>query len=132
MGILHSGRFAISSYMIDLIASASFMYMYFTFESVLSLSSDKEGIELLSYFSYHYENKADSYRISLGISMLALWIKVIMSFRATTILGPFLKVIVRMFYDIIIFIILFSLIVLCFMCIGNLLFLESDSFKNMY
>ena len=64
--------------------------------------------------------------------MLALWIKVIISFRATTILGPFLKVIIRMFYDIMIFVILFGLILVCFMCIGNLLFLESAPFKNMY
>ena len=63
---------------------------------------------------------------------MCLWLRVVLIFRASEFLGPFIKVIGKMFADIIIFFILYILILISFASVGTLAFFRTSAYTNLY
>ncbi len=99
---------------------------------LMNYSGPRDTIELLALFSNHYSHARDHYKATIAVAMFCLWMRVVLQLRASIYIGPLFKVIRRMVYDILIFLVLFGLILLSFMCIGNLLFLEQAPFRSLY
>ena len=63
---------------------------------------------------------------------MCLWLRVVLIFRASEFLGPFIKVIGKMFADIFIFFILYILILVSFASVGTLAFFRTAAYTNLY
>lgn len=99
---------------------------------LVEFKGDRQGLEVLQLLSDHYDKARNTYKATVALGMFCLWMRVVLQLRASIYIGPLFKVIRRMVYDIMIFLILFGLILLSFVCIGHLLFLEQIPFKSLY
>lgn len=68
------------------------------------------------------------YAIGVG----CLWLRILFSLRLTRFLGPLIKMINNMLFDIAIFMILFLVDLIIFASVGNLMFVQLDGFKDFY
>ncbi len=64
--------------------------------------------------------------------MAIIWFKLINSIRITRLLGPLVKIIARMLYDIFVFFILFSLMLIFFACFGQIEFVEFPEYSSLW
>ncbi len=73
-----------------------------------------------------YIANQDEFDVTLGIGIMAMWLRVVMIFRASEFLGPFIKVIGKMTKDILIFFVLYLVIIIAFASVGNLAFSDTS------
>ena len=71
-------------------------------------------------------------RIYIASLLSIMWLRVFMVFRVTWFLGPLIKMFFAMFWDIIIFLLLYGLLLLTFASIGLLLFTDLHQFQTLY
>jgi len=74
-----------------------------------------------------------TYRMDYLLAFVALmtWIKTIFLFRITQSFGPMFKIIVKMFYDLGKFLIVWCMVLLAFSCISTLIFGNLKTFDNL-
>ena len=94
---------------------------------------DEEGKEEVRYFENIYEFHDDEVLIDVlySVAMACLWMRFIYSLRLNRFLGPLVKMIQMMIYDIMVFLVLFVCDLLIFASIGTLLFVSADNYKNL-
>ena len=63
---------------------------------------------------------------------MSLWLRVLLIFRGSEFLGPFLKVIQKLAKDIATFFLLYVIVLVSFASVGNLAFFHSDSYSNLF
>ena len=61
-----------------------------------------------------------------------LFLKLLLYLRGSAIVGPFLNVIIRMLWDILVFFCLFLFVIMIFIVIGKSLFFEISEFSSAY
>jgi hypothetical protein len=66
------------------------------------------------------------------VASTCLWLRIILMFRLTRFLGPLIKMIQSMIFDISVFIVLYSAQMIVFASIGNLLFTDVDEYGDFY
>ena len=132
MGIIHSSRCQFINALIDVVVCSCFLLNNYLLREIIDFEGDRNSIDLLALLSDHYSKYQNYYKATIALAMFCLWMRVVLQLRASLYIGPLFKVIRRMVYDIAIFLVLFGLILLSFVCIGHLLFLEQDSFKSLY
>ena len=81
-------------------------------------------------FKYRNDQNLLSYLYTIGSS--CLWLRIILLFRLTRFLGPLVKMIQNMIADITIFMVLFSLQLVVFATMGNLLFTSTSSYNTFW
>lgn len=68
----------------------------------------------------------------LGIGIMGMWLRVVLIFRASSFLGPFIKVIGKMTSDILIFFVLYMVILIAFASVGNLVFSDVSEYSSLF
>lgn len=78
----------------------------------------------IRYFEniYHFNDDEILLDVLYSIACACLWCRILYMFRLTKFLGPLLKMVYNMMGDIIIFMVLFTIILIIYASIGNLLF----------
>ena len=108
-----------------------------------ALDMDKEDYYAIStffskdvLFLRRYFNEKNGYLVDHAYLMAILWVGCLLSFRQSQILGHLLKIFAHMIEDILKFLILYSIILTTFACIGNILFVRAkgkyDEFYNCF
>lgn len=75
----------------------------------------------------------DEYKFDLLLAILAfnIWLKLLLKLRLTSTFGPMFKILVNMSLDLIKFLVLWSVILLIFGCVGMLIFAQLDTFETL-
>ena len=121
---------------IDLATFVTFLVLLGRYFSVyrdgVSAESDSTKRDIL--FMQNVVNDQSNIDLSGILSVLVglYWIRIFFLFRVTRILGPLIKIITSMFQDLLTFLTLYSIQLVFFGCVGNLLFLEVDQFSTLY
>ena len=93
-----------------------------------------DGYNGVIYYKNIYMYRDDgnflSYLYSIGSAWL--WLRILLLFRLTKFLGPIVKMIQNMMYDITIFMILFGIELIIFASIGTLLFSSISDYSDLY
>jgi fatty-acid desaturase len=94
-------------------------------------SHEKKAIR---YFENIYEYEDDEILLDVlySIAIGALWVRILYMFRLTRFLGPLLKMIFMMLWDITIFMVLFGILLVIYASIGNLLFYTEDGYADFW
>ena len=96
--------------------------------------SATDGYNGVIYYNNIYLYRSDgnflAYLYSIGSA--CLWFRILLLFRLTRFLGPIVKMIQNMMYDILIFMILFGIELVIFASIGTLLFSSISSYSDFY
>ncbi len=79
-----------------------------------------------------YLSHTDTFDIMLGVGIMSMWLRVVLIFRASQFLGPFIKVIGKMVSDIVIWFILYLVILISFASVGNLAFSDHTEYSDLY
>lgn len=124
-------------YILDIIALAMFLYFFISvwpiFDKYNQFEDSKEfRKEITDLFNDIYLKDTDTFDVILGVGIMCLWLRVVLIFRASEFLGPFIKVIGKMFADIFIFFILYILILVSFASVGTLAFFRTAAYTNLY
>jgi len=95
---------------------------------------DNEGQKAIRYFENIYEFEDDEVLLDVlySIAIGALWIRILYMFRLTRFLGPLLKMVYMMIWDITIFMILFGILLIIYASIGTLLFYGVEEYKDFF
>ena len=63
---------------------------------------------------------------------MSMWLRVLLIFRGSEFLGPFLKVIQKLVKNMATFFLLYMIILISFASVGNLAFFYSDNYANLF
>jgi hypothetical protein len=96
--------------------------------------SDSFNVRSVKYFSNIFMNSENFNLVAYlyAIASFLLSVKVIIDLRMTRLLGPLIKIIKSMLYDISVFMTLFCIQLVAFSCIGTLLFIDTEAFSSFY
>ena len=86
------------------------------------------------YYENIYEYNNDSLLIDFiyWIGAFVLWVRFLMMFRLTQFLGPLIKMILFMAWEIIIFMVLFTIVLVIYSSVGTLLFYSVDAYQDFW
>jgi hypothetical protein len=106
---------------------------YDKYQTGLSSISD-HGAKGIRYFENIYEFNDDEIMLDVvyAIAMSCLWIRVLFMFRMTRFLGPLLKMIYMMVFDIGIFMVLFTILLIIYASMAVLLFYTETGYTNFW
>lgn len=92
------------------------------------------GKEAVRYFEniYEFENDEILLDVLYSIAVGCLWVRILYMFRLTRFLGPLLKMIYNMLWDILIFMVLFTIVLIIYASVGTFLFYTVSSYKDFY
>jgi hypothetical protein len=81
-------------------------------------------------FQHDQERIFDFDYIMAALAML-IWVKVILAIESNRTVGPMLKMITVMTKDLATFIVLWSVILIFFLCVGQLVFVDIETFQSI-
>ncbi|CAI2366954.1 unnamed protein product [Moneuplotes crassus] len=92
------------------------------------------GKKAVRYFEniYEYANDEILLDVLYAIAMTALWLRILYMFRLTRFLGPLLKMVFSMLWDITIFMVLFGILLVVYASLAVLLFYTEAGYTNFY
>lgn len=106
-------------------------YKYYQ-DDLDSKTHDYEKYDLYFQNTFITRNHLDWIVIPYSIISSLIWLRVIVLFKLTRFLGPLVKMIQNMIYDIGIFMILFVTQLIVFGSVGTLLFVDVSDYSNLY
>mmetsp|Transcript_8018 Transcript_8018/g.7094 ORF Transcript_8018/g.7094 Transcript_8018/m.7094 type:complete len:848 (+) Transcript_8018:309-2852(+) len=106
---------------------------YDRYQDGLSSISD-EGKKAVRYFENIYEFANDEILLDIlyAVAMTALWIRILFMFRLTRFLGPLIKMVFNMLWDIMIFMVLFGILLVIYASMAVLLFYTETGYTDFW